>query len=223
MISGLTEKEYSIVNNLIDRLWSVTEKDEEISWVLTKNEIKFIIEKAKRIIQLQPVFLELVPPLVICGDIHGQFTDLLRIFEKCGDPENTNYLFLGDYVDRGKYSVHTITLLLLYKIKHPINFFLLRGNHEAAFVNKMYGFYNEIRDHYSSSRKLWKLFNDLFDYLPISATVNGRILCIHGGISPDFKNLNQLKNLKRPLNISESRLIIDLLWSDPDSETESYA
>ena len=121
---------------------------------------------------------------VASGDLHGQYFDLLRLFEYGGFPPDSNYLFLGDYVDRGKQSLETICLLLAYKIKYPENFFLLRGNHECASINRIYGFYDECKRRYSI--KLWKTFTDCFNCLPVSAVVDEKILCMHGGLSPDL-------------------------------------
>ena len=122
---------------------------------LSENEIKGLIAKSRDIFINQPMLLELEAPIKICGianfvfllinlgDIHGQYYDLLRLFEYGGFPPESNYLFLGDYVDRGKQSLETICLLLAYKIKYPENFFLLRGNHECSSINRIYGFYDE--------------------------------------------------------------------------------
>lgn len=116
---------------------------------LLESEIRWLCVKAREIIMNQPMLLELETPLKVCGDIHGQYYDLLRIFKYGGFPPDANYLFLGDYVDRGKQSLETISLLLAYKIKFPENFFLLRGNHECASINRIYGFYDECKRRYT--------------------------------------------------------------------------
>ncbi len=126
---------------------------------------------------------------------------MLHIFDFCGTPPETNFLFLGDYVDRGKQSIETISLLLAYKIKYKNNIFLLRGNHESEVINKAYGFLDECRRRFSV--KLFKVFNDCFNCLPIVASIDNKILCMHGGLSPELHTLNQLKELRRPTEIPD--------------------
>jgi serine/threonine-protein phosphatase PP1 catalytic subunit len=115
---------------------------------MSEAEVRAVCQMARSIFLQQPILLELEAPLKVVGDIHGQFQDLLKIFDYGGFPPEKNYLFLGDYVDRGKQSIETIVLLLAYKIKYPENFFLLRGNHESAEINKLYGFYDECRNNF---------------------------------------------------------------------------
>ena len=110
---------------------------------MTHQEVIYLISQCKATFQSQPVFLELAAPITVFGDIHGQYFDLLKLFDFYGIPPEENYLFLGDYVDRGKQSIETICLLMAFKIKYPENFFLLRGNHESENVNRVYGFYDE--------------------------------------------------------------------------------
>ena len=180
---------------------------------LTENEIKYLCSETKKIFLEQPILLELGPCLNICGDIHGQFYDLLQLFEIGGYPPEKNYLFLGDYVDRGKQSIETICLLFAYKIKYPENFFLLRGNHECSSVNRIYGFFDECKRRYNV--KVWKNFIDCFNCLPIAAVIDDSIFCCHGGISPELIFVNQIKNIIRPTDIPEYGMLCDILWSDP--------
>ena len=182
---------------------------------LAENEIKLLCQHVRPILLSQPMLLELEAPLKICGDIHGQFTDLLRLFEYGGFPPESNYLFLGDYVDRGKQSLETVCLLLCYKIMYPENFFILRGNHESAGINRIYGFYDECKRRYSI--RLWKVFSDVFNCLPVSAIVDEKILCMHGGLSPEMERLQQIADLNRPCDVPDVGLMCDLLWSDPDT------
>lgn len=193
---------------------------------LTSQEIKYVLNKSRSIFLDQPTLLRLSPPVKIVGDIHGQFHDLIRIFNSCGYPPYTNYLFLGDYVDRGYKSLETILLLLCYKIKYPENFFMLRGNHESANITKIYGFYDECKRRLpsiSGNHKLWKNFVDVFNALPIAATINDKIFCIHGGLSPDLADLKQIENIKRPTDIPDNGLLADLLWSDPDPLIKNFS
>lgn len=154
------------------------------------------------------------------GDIHGQYSDLLRLFEYGGFPPSANYLFLGDYVDRGKQSLETICLLLAYKIKYPGNFFLLRGNHECASINRIYGFYDECKRRFNV--RVWKVFTDCFNCLPVAALIDDKILCMHGGLSPDLDHLDEIRNLPRPTMIPDTGLLCDLLWSDPGKDVKGW-
>jgi hypothetical protein len=122
------------------------------------------------------------------------------LFEYGGFPPEANYLFLGDYVDRGKQSLETICLLLAYKIKYPENFFVLRGNHECASINRIYGFYDECKRRYNI--KLWKTFTDCFNCLPIAAIIDEKIFTMHGGLSPDLNSMEQIRRVMRPTDVS---------------------
>lgn len=168
----------------------------------------------------QPMLLELEAPVHIAGDIHGQFQDLLRHFDKNGYPPDANYLFLGDYVDRGKESIETMCLLFAYKVKYPENFFLLRGNHECAGLNRIYGFYDECKRKYSV--KLWKSFVDVFNCLPVAAVVEGTIFCAHAGLSPQLYDLDLIIDIQRPIEVPQQGLLCDILWSDPDREITGW-
>lgn len=144
----------------------------------------------------------------------------MRIFEFGGDPSKSSYLFLGDYVDRGKNSIETIALLLAYKIKYKDTFYLLRGNHESENINRMYGFFDECKRRYNI--KIWKQFSDCFNCLPISAIIDDKILCMHGGLSPDLNSLEQIQKIVRPTEVPDKGLLCDLLWSDPDKDVSSW-
>lgn len=159
------------INGLIQKLLACKSDKYSKHHKMKNSEIFIICTQAKEILMQQPILLEINPPVRIVGDIHGQFKDLLRLFDTCGYPPNANYLFLGDYVDRGKQSLETILLLLCYKIKYPENLFMLRGNHECASVNRVYGFYDECKR--KCNLKVWRAFTDLFDCLPVSAIVGG--------------------------------------------------
>ncbi|GBC04312.1 hypothetical protein RclHR1_05600012 [Rhizophagus clarus] len=183
---------------------------------LKSAEIHAICQAARDVFLSQPTLIELSPPVKIVGDVHGQYSDLIRLFDMCGFPPAANYLFLGDYVDRGKQSLETILLLLCYKIKYPENFFLLRGNHECANVTRVYGFYDECKRRLSL--KIWKAFINVFNCLPITAIVANKIFCVHGGLSPSLSSMDEIRSIQRPTDVPDYGLLNDLLWSDP-SET----
>merc|ERR1719235_3149790 len=187
---------------------------------LSEAEIRGLCVKSREIFISQPMLLELEAPIKIAGDIHGQYFDLLRLFDCGGFPPEANYLFLGDYVDRGKQSLETICLMLSFKIRYPENFFLLRGNHECASINRIYGFYDECKRRYSI--RLWKTFTDCFNCLPVSAVVDDKILCMHGGLSPELSSLEQIKRVVRPTDVPDTGLLCDLLWSDPEKEISGW-
>uniref|UniRef100_T1J898 Serine/threonine-protein phosphatase n=1 Tax=Strigamia maritima TaxID=126957 RepID=T1J898_STRMM len=195
---------------------------------LHESDVRQLCLTSREIFLEQPMLIELEAPLNIVGDIHGQYDDLLKHFDRCGFPPDANYLFLGDYVDRGRQSLETICLLLAYKIKYPNNFFLLRGNHECASINRIYGFYDECKRRYNI--KLWKTFTDCFNCLPVvcvyvsfvAALIEGTILCMHGGLSPELNELGQIRDLARPLEVPDHGLLCDLLWSDPDEDITGW-
>ena len=207
------------VDKIIAKLLSVRNKTNKIV-PLEELEIVYLCKEACAIFKRQPVLLEIQAPVKICGDIHGQYGDLLQLFDCGGWPPLSNYLFLGDYVDRGKQSLECICLLLAYKIKYPDNFFLLRGNHECASINRIYGFYDECKRRYTIN--LWKVFTECFDWLPICALIDSRILAMHGGISPDLRSLEQIMQIRRPTDVPDTGLLCDLLWSDPEKDISGW-
>uniref|UniRef100_A0A9J2PAU7 Serine/threonine-protein phosphatase n=1 Tax=Ascaris lumbricoides TaxID=6252 RepID=A0A9J2PAU7_ASCLU len=208
------QKENFNIKELITRLLSVCENNKGLTKTVTEMELITLCNEAKDVFMSQTVFIEINPPVRICGDTHGQYSDVLRLFSRCGFPPLANYLFLGDYVDRGEQNLETVALLFCYKVIYKNNFFMLRGNHECEHVNRVYGFYEECNRRYQSQR-LWQAFQDVFHFMPLCALVGERILCMHGGISPNLKNLDQLRIIQRPCAARNASLEKDLLWADP--------
>jgi len=158
-------------------------------------------------------------PVTICGDIHGQFYDLIELFKVGGECPDTNYLFLGDFVDRGLYSVETFLLLLALKVRYPDRITLIRGNHESRQITQVYGFYDECLRKYGSVN-VWRYCTEIFDYLSLSALIEDRILCVHGGLSPSINTLDQIRVLDRKQEVPHDGSMCDLLWSDPEDITD---
>ncbi|KAJ5888241.1 Serine/threonine-protein phosphatase PP-Z [Penicillium taxi] len=209
------------LDDMISRLLDAGYSAKVTKTVCLKNaEITAICSAARELFLSQPALLELSAPVKIVGDVHGQYTDLIRLFEMCGFPPSSNYLFLGDYVDRGKQSLETILLLLCYKLKYPENFFLLRGNHECANVTRVYGFYDECKRR--CNIKIWKTFVDTFNCLPIAGIVAGKIFCVHGGLSPSLSHMDDIRGIARPTDVPDYGLLNDLLWSDPADMEEDW-
>lgn len=183
---------------------------------ITENDINFLCNNVLNVFKEQNMLIQLTGPVIVCGDIHGQYFDLIRLFKKGGCPPKSNYLFLGDYVDRGHNSIEVICLLFAFKIKFKNNFFILRGNHESRSINQVYGFLQECKERFKNGAKIWKLFNNIFDWMPISGLIEDRILCMHGGISPHLKNIQDINKIQRPVDIPDEGIMCDILWSDPE-------
>lgn len=215
-----SDVDLTIINSCVERLLSVKDDRPGTEVQLPDEWISIVVQKCRALFLEQPMLLEIRAPINICGDTHGQYHDLLRLFEVGGFPPDTNYMFLGDYVDRAKQSIETIVLLMCYKLKYPESFFLLRGNHECASLNRIYGFYDECKRRYSV--KLWRTFSDCFNCMPVAAVVEDKIFCMHGGISPELRQLGQVLDIPRPIDVPDEGLLCDLLWSDPDPSVNGW-
>ncbi|MFH4973388.1 hypothetical protein AB6A40_000097 [Gnathostoma spinigerum] len=203
------------VDQMICKVLNVGSPGCSLTKTVKEKDIVNLCNLAKDVFMSQSAMVEINAPVRVCGDIHGQYADLLRLFDKGTFPPFNNYLFLGDYVDRGRQSLETICLLFAYKIKYKENFFMLRGNHECSAINRVYGFFEECNRRYESVR-LWQVFQDVFNSMPLTAVIAGRILCMHGGLSPQLESLEQLKQIVRPIDPPNPSVHIDLLWADPD-------
>ncbi|KAL1522922.1 hypothetical protein AB1Y20_017887 [Prymnesium parvum] len=211
----------SMCDGVIEKLVALKGSRPGTCAALSDKEAAALVAAAEEVVSSQPMLLELSAPLQIVGDIHGQFVDLLRLFDFKGLPPAARYLFLGDYVDRGPNGLECMFLLMALKIKHPDQVWLLRGNHECAAINRIYGFYEECKRRYSV--KLWRSFQELFNALPLAAVVEKRIFCIHGGLSPDLTSPDELKRVQRPVDVPDTGLLCDTLWSDPDKDIVGWA
>ena len=189
--------------------------------VLPERDLRILCEKVKEILIEESNVQPVSAPVTICGDIHGQFHDLLELFNKGGEIPNTRYIFMGDFVDRGYNSVETFQLLLCLKLKYPAHITLLRGNHETRQITTVYGFYDETIRKYGNANP-WKYCTEVFDYLGIGAVVEGKIFCIHGGLSPEIKTLDQIRLIDRRMEIPHEGPFCDLMWSDPE-EIDAWA
>ncbi|KAK2951841.1 putative Serine/threonine-protein phosphatase PP2A-1 catalytic subunit [Blattamonas nauphoetae] len=187
--------------------------------MLSERDMKHIVQKGIEIVSKEPNVVPVPAPCTVVGDIHGQLHDLMELFEICGKPPDTNYVFMGDYVDRGYFSVETVTLAICLKIRYPQRITLLRGNHESRQITQIYGFYEEAVKKYGSV-DVWTLLTDFFDNLPLSALIENSILCVHGGISPAVRSVDSIRELERIQEIPQGGTMSDLLWSDPEERQD---
>mmetsp|Transcript_21994 Transcript_21994/g.39008 ORF Transcript_21994/g.39008 Transcript_21994/m.39008 type:complete len:305 (-) Transcript_21994:389-1303(-) len=189
---------------------------------LTEIEYKALCGKVKEILIEESNIQPVNSPVTVCGDIHGQFWDVMELFRIGGDCPQTSYIFMGDFVDRGRHSIETLTLLLLLKARYPANITLLRGNHECRQVTQVYGFFDQCVRKYSSAN-VWKYSCELFDLMALAAIIDGRILCVHGGLSPEISTLDQIRLIDRIQEVPHEGGFCDLMWSDPDADCDTWA
>lgn len=188
---------------------------------IEENELKMLCTYVKDLLieecNVQPV----ASPVTVCGDIHGQFYDLLELFRTGGECPKTAYVFMGDFVDRGHNSVETLTLLLCLKARYPDRMTLLRGNHESRQITQVYGFYDECVRKYGNPNP-WRYCVDVFDHFNIAALIDGVVFCVHGGLSPEVRTLDQLNVILRLQEIPHEGAFCDMMWSDPDDIPDAW-
>lgn len=195
-------------------------------FAFTVLEVKQLCDQARAIFMSEPSLITTRAPIKVFGDIHGQFSDLLSFFLVHGSPyppgrndiQGFRYLFNGDFVDRGPHSLEVICVLFALKIVFPKQVYLLRGNHETQEVNSVYGFQTECKDRFNRGEgmHIFRAMNAAFNYLPVAALIDDRILVLHGGLGPHVESLEDIANVKKGKSIQESEpALVELTWSDP--------
>ncbi|KAK0552571.1 sporulation-induced protein [Tilletia horrida] len=182
---------------------------------LPEPDIMALCDAVKSLLMEESNIQPVSSPVTVCGDIHGQFYDLLELFRVGGQPPDTAYIFMGDFVDRGYFSLETFSLLMAFKARYPDRITLLRGNHESRQITQVYGFYDECQHKYGNAN-VWKSCCQVFDYLNLAAIIDGRVLCVHGGLSPEVRTLDQIRILARAQEVPHEGAFCDLMWSDPE-------
>ena len=207
----------SFLNHLINDIIHRNYNDQQFIPLSALNQI---LNQILPVLRADDTLFHISGKVTVVGDIHGQMNDLLRALSVGSLSSDSKYVFLGDYVDRGKNSLEVITLLYALKIKFPKNICLLRGNHECSELTEFGGFLAECEN--KANKHIWERFCETFDYLPLAAIVNSQIFCVHGGISPFLHDITQIERIQRPTNIPERGLVADLLWSDPDPRMKNF-
>ncbi|KAF1750929.1 hypothetical protein GCK72_017480 [Caenorhabditis remanei] len=220
------EERISYLKSFISRMMNAPMKEKskaEVDISVTPEEIRIISNYAAASFASLNTLMrvdESCLPIHVVGDLHGHFNDLRNIFTKHGAPGLSHYVFLGDYVDRGRQGVETVMLLMAYHCLYPEHLFLCRGNHEDYNTTMTYGFYDECHLKYEKKGFLvWLHIINAFNHLPFAALIFGRVLCMHGGISPHIKTLDDIDSIQRPTFIPSFGLACDLVWSDPETTT----
>lgn len=190
---------------------------------IDKECLVYIIKTATQILKGEPNLLKVKEPVIIIGDIHGQYFDMIHMFEKVVDPRGlpgTNLLFLGDYVDRGIFSIEVMIHLFCLKITYPQNVIMLRGNHESRAMTEHFTFREEVLQKFHEE-EIYELFLDSFEAMPLACDVNGDYLCMHGGISPELRNCQDIDKIQRFVEPPLHGFLCDLLWSDPVDDKDA--
>lgn len=205
------------------------------SFPIDTHTAHFLCDRMIDLLRQGEALVHLRPPAKIFGSVHGQYGDLIRFFQSFGYPvdfnqqifdlEGFDYVFLGNYVDRGKFSLEVIFLLFCLKIQHPKQVHLLRGSHEDVKVNSEYGFAEECRlrlkEDPNSPNSIFRKVNQVFEYLPLAGVIAEKIFCVHSGIGESLNSLKEISSIPLPFKIDytpktlRDKIVIDLLWSDP--------
>eukprot|EP00439_Symbiodinium_sp_Y106_P031516 s2682_g3.t2 len=188
--------------------------DEKVG--LPEKEIRILCDLVQEIFMRESVLMELEPPLVVGGTLASSVEQLNKIIERCGEPGDVQYLFLGNYVSRGRGPVHGVDLLALlycFKCRQP--------DKECASISRIYGFYDECKRRYNV--KLWKRITQTMNCMPICALIRSRIFCVSSGLSPELRTLDQLSVITRPTEVPDHGLLCDLLWADPETGLRGWA
>lgn len=183
--------------------------------------LKSMLNEARDLFSREPLVNRVPTPVNVVGDLHGHILDLLRILKERGLPPVARYVFLGDFIDRGDFSLETLILVLVLKLQFPRDVFCVRGNHEFRTICDHSGFYSEIYSLYCDE-SIKNVVMDMFEFMPLAANVDDYAICVHGGIGPSWYFLEQLSDLQRPITDFDNALVTEILWSDPAEAVVQY-